>query len=626
MSRSIATRTLRATPTPLIRPILSRQLPTLSTPKRFNTTQPPLPTATSSPRNPYLFLGASAAALTGALLVGYATAEIVDAKDDSSQNIIPEQAQSTGEKYPKSLMVNGVELPVITQVSGDAADVDKPRLVILGSGWAATSILKELEPNSYYTVVVSPQNYFLFTPLLPEAASGTVEARSLLESIRKICRRSRSHYCEGEAHDVHLEHKMVEIVGLDGKHFLLPYDKLVISVGAQNNTFGVPGVKENTHFLKTIQDARTLRYKLMNLFEAAALPTKTDEERRQLLSFVIAGGGPTGVEYAAGTYDLIHYFPDLLEKYVSVTIIQSADHILNTFSEAISVFAEKKMQNQNINVITNARVTAVEKEKIVYKKKGVAKGEKDTFEIPFGLCVWSTGVGMRDFTKRLNDKIEMQNNKRALEVDSRLRLKGAEGIYAVGDCATIENPKMIDIVIRRFEKLGAQRLNYEEFCAVIREILAEYPQSRVHLSKMRQLFDDYDVDRSAYLELEEIQKMLKDINNKLTSLPATAQVAAQQGAYLGKKLSSLSLQAPSAWAVTESTFKPFAYRHFGSFSYVGGDNAVVDMGDGWSGGGVGVYFLWRGAYLSKQVSFRTRALLAFDWVKGMVFGRDITRS
>lgn len=61
--------------------------------------------------------------------------------------------------------------------------------------------------------------------------------------------------------------------------------------------------------------------------------------------------------------------------------------------------------------------------------------------------------------------------------------------------------------------------------------------------------------------------------------------------------------------------KPFAYKHFGSFSYVGGDNAVMDLGDGWSGGGIAVYFVWRGAYLSKQVSLRTRTLLAFDWIK-----------
>ncbi|KAJ3042930.1 hypothetical protein HDV00_006237 [Rhizophlyctis rosea] len=628
MTVNSVTRAINKTP---FRSALLRRNPNL-VPSRLASSQTSAASLRSVGRKPLVFLGASTAALTGALLVGYSTLAAVDAKEvEPAVTVTGNLTQSTGDKYPKTLTINGVELPIITQVSGDTADLDKPRLVVLGSGWAAVGLLKDLEPNGYYTVVVSPQNYFLFTPLLPEAASGTVEARSLLESIRKICRRSRAQYCEGEAYDVHMDHKMVEVIGLDGKHFLIPYDKLVISVGAKNNTFGVPGVKENTHFLKTIQDARALRYKLMNLFETAALPTTSEEEKKRLLSFVIAGGGPTGVEYAAELYDflhqdLIHYFPELLEKYVSVTIIQSADHILNTFSEAISEFAEKKMRGENINIITNARVTGVEKEKITYRKKGVPKGENDTFDLPFGLCVWSTGVGMWEFTQRLNDKIESQKNKRALEVDSRLRLKGAEGIYALGDCATIENPKMIDIVTKRFQKIGAQKLNYDEFAAVIAEIIEEYPQSRVHLSKMRQLFDDYDVDRSMYLEMEEIQKMLKDINNKLTSLPATAQVAGQQGTYLGKKLSQLSLVAPTAWPETELALKPFAYKHFGSFSYVGGDNAVMDLGDGWSGGGIAVYFVWRGAYLSKQVSFRTRTLLAFDWIKSQMFGRDITRS
>ncbi|KAJ3296133.1 hypothetical protein HK104_001941 [Borealophlyctis nickersoniae] len=604
------------------------------------------------------------AASIGAAVAGIAGATMVWAKSEpleAEATVVEESASPIGVptgpradegralgNFPKTLNIGGIEMPVVTTFHDqDMADLDKPRLVILGSGWAATSILKDLQPNGYReyvarlpgppssphsslsladTIVVSPNNYFLFTPLLPEAASGTVEARSLLESIRKISKRCRAAYCEGDAYDVHFEHKMVEVVGLDGKHFLVPYDRLVISVGAQNNTFGVPGVKEHAHFLKTIQDARKLRYKLMNNFEIAALPTTSKEERKQLLSFVIAGGGPTGVEYAGELYDflyqdLVQYFPHLLEDSVQVSIIQSGDHILNTFSEAISIFAEQQLQRENINVITNARVIAVEKDKIIYKKKGVPPGEQDIFEIPFGLCVWSTGITMTDFTKRVNEKIPQQHNKRALEVDSRLRLRGVDDVYALGDCATIENPKLMEILSESLKRLGCERLTYQEFVKVVNDIVDRVPQSRLHFSKLKDLFSEYDIDKDNTLDIAEIERLLKDIDNKLTSLPATAQVASQEGRYLAKKFNNLAYTPLDAWRVEENALKPFHYHHMGSFSYVGGENAVVDLGDGWVGGGLGAYLLWRGAYLSKQVSFRTRALLAFDWTK-----RDITRS
>ncbi|KAI8907016.1 pyridine nucleotide-disulfide oxidoreductase-domain-containing protein [Powellomyces hirtus] len=534
--------------------------------------------------------------------------------------------------YPKTMTINGEELPVATCFGSDMADINKPRLVILGSGWGATSILKDLDANGYYTVVLSPTNYFLFTPLLPEATTGTTECRSLIESIRKICFRSRAHYCEAAAQDVHFDLKMVEVIGVDGRHFLVPYDKLVIGVGAMNNTFGVPGVRENARFLKDIQDARYLRHKLMTNFETAALPTTSEAERKRLLSFVIAGGGPTGVEYAAELYDFLHedlmkYFPDLTSSDVSVTIVQSADHILNTFSEAISLYAEERFKKHNINVVTNARVTKVDPGVLTYRNKNAKAGEMDTFEIPFGICLWSTGIGLRDFTKRLVDKIDMQKNKRAIEVDSRLRMKGVEGVYALGDCATIENPNMMEIVKQSFVETGKDSLDYDTFQSVIASIVDRFPQTAMHLEKLQNLFEKYDLDKNRRLDMTEIAALVDETNKKLTSLPATAQVARQQGEYMAKKLNKLAW-TPSAegFMAVENTLKPFNYKHLGSFSYVGGDSAVIDLGGGRTGGGFGAFLLWRGAYLAKQVSLRTRVLLALDWTKSRMFGRDITRS
>ncbi|KAG9324103.1 hypothetical protein KVV02_008510 [Mortierella alpina] len=226
----------------------------------------------------------------------------------------------------------------------------RQRLVILGSGWGAVSVINQLDPKKFHVTVVSPTNYFLFTPLLPSATVGTLELRSLIEPIRRLLSRLGGYYLEGRAEDVDFENQLVEVTGIhdsEGRKFygihgswfsmlyLLPYDKLVISVGSESMTHGVEGL-EHCSFLKSIGDARDIRRKVMENFEKASLPTTTDEERRQLLSFVICGGGPTGVEFAAELYDflnedLVGYFPAIPPEEVQVHIIQSAGHILNTY-------------------------------------------------------------------------------------------------------------------------------------------------------------------------------------------------------------------------------------------------------------------------------------------------------
>src|SRR5690606_19076141 len=112
-------------------------------------------------------------------------------------------------------------------------------------------------------------------------------------------------------------------------------EQCVIAVGSKSITFGVPGVDDHCNFLKSVNDVRKIRAKILNNFETASLPTTSEEEKRRLLSFVVCGGGPTGVEFAGEMYDLVTedlscYFPHL-QKYVTVTIIQSQDHILSTY-------------------------------------------------------------------------------------------------------------------------------------------------------------------------------------------------------------------------------------------------------------------------------------------------------
>ena len=111
----------------------------------------------------------------------------------------------------------------------------KPKLVILGTGWGSVALLKHLNPDEYHITVVSPSNYFLFTPMLPSATVGTLELRSLVEPVRGIIAKVRGHFFKAMAEDVDFSAKLVEISaeGSNGKreHFYLPYDKLVVAVG-----------------------------------------------------------------------------------------------------------------------------------------------------------------------------------------------------------------------------------------------------------------------------------------------------------------------------------------------------------------------------------------------------------
>ena len=120
--------------------------------------------------------------------------------------------------------------------------------------------------------------------------------------------RARAHFFEASAEEIDMSNKLVPVSQPDQngvpQKFYVPYDKLVISVGSNTNTHGVDGL-EHVHFLKSIADARNIRNHIMDNFELACLPTTTDEQRRNLLSFVVAGGGPTGVEFASELADMM---------------------------------------------------------------------------------------------------------------------------------------------------------------------------------------------------------------------------------------------------------------------------------------------------------------------------------
>ncbi|KAI8982839.1 nucleotide-binding domain-containing protein [Trametes punicea] len=547
-------------------------------------------------------------------------------------------------------------LPVLSRLLSDLEDdenreiVQRPHLVIVGGGWGAVGVLDKLTPGDYHVTIVSPETYTTFTPLLPSAAVGTVSVRSLVEPLRKIAARLKGHLINARAVDLVMSERLLEVetIVTSGKseRMYIPYDKLVIAVGSTSSTHGVPGL-EHCYQLKTISDAQAIRKGLLvgpfygsaHNFEAASLPTTTPEERKRLLSFVVCGGGPTGVETAAEIYDLcqedlINYFPKICRKEVTIHLIQSREHILNTYSEAISRYAEDKFMHDNIDLITSARVQSVAPDKVTYTKRG-PDGKTEAHEIPTNFVLWSTGIAMNPFTRRVADLLPNQVHKKAIEVDAHLRVKGAPlgEVYAIGDASTIETSVVSYLLelVDEADKNKDGKIDFEEWEIMVQRIKKRIPMAEEQLQKVRELFDLYDSDSDNSLNLNELAVLLQEIGNKITALPATAQVASQQGKYLGRKLSKIAQHRKVLEANglrpeegDEAVSGPFRYFHLGSLAYIG-NAAVFDLGRFSFMGGLAAMYAWRSVYWSEQVSMRTRALLMIDWIVRGIWGRDLSR-
>lgn len=241
-----------------------------------------------------------------------------------------------------------------------------------------------------------------------------------------------------------------------------------------------------------------------------------------------------------------------------------------------------------------------------------------------------------EFCRKISGKIDAQNNRRALETDSHLRVAGAPlgEVYAIGDCATVQN-NVADHLVTFLRTIAWEKrkdpervhLTFAEWRDVAQRVKKRFPQAANHLRRLDRLFEQYDTDRSGTLDFEELRELLLQIDSKLTSLPATAQRANQQGEYLGRKFNKIADALPGMKAneiaydgLDETIYKAFEYKHLGSLAYIG-NAAIFDInGTSFSGGLLAVY-LWRSIYFAQSVSLRTRVMLAMDWAKRAMFGR-----
>nr|GMC72851.1 external alternative NAD(P)H-ubiquinone oxidoreductase B2, mitochondrial-like [Ipomoea batatas]GME02633.1 external alternative NAD(P)H-ubiquinone oxidoreductase B2, mitochondrial-like [Ipomoea batatas] len=521
---------------------------------------------------------------------------------------------------PKALVIvtiSGGGLAASTQTNllgttayADAGEVKRKKVVVLGTGWAGMSFLKTLKDPSYDVQIVSPRNFFVFTPLLPSVTVGTVEARSVVEPIRKIVRGKKFdvQFKEAECYKIDTEKKKVfcrssqeSSMGRSAEEFSVDYDYLVIAMGARSNTFNTPGVVEHAHFLKEIEDAKKIRRNVIDCFERANLPSVPEEEKKRLLNFVVVGGGPAGVEFAAELHDLVtedlfKLYPHLKE-YVKITLLEAGGHILNMFDKRITAFAEEKFRRDGINLKTGSMVVKVSDREITTKEFSTGK----TASIPYGMVVWSTGIGTRpvvtDFMKQI----------------------GQEDIAAI---------------FSKADKNKSGTLKVGDFKEVINDISERYPQIEIYLKKNKMKgFADLlgSEEDGTEINIDKFKTLLSEVDLQMKTLPATAQVAAQQGAYLADCFNRMEIceQSPEGPIRFRGTgqhrFRPFRYKHFGQFAPLGGEQTAAQLPGDWVSIGQSTQWLWYSVYASKLVSWRTRISVVTDWVRRFTFGRDSSR-
>ena len=329
------------------------------------------------------------------------------------------------------------------------------KILILGGGFAGIECCLKLE--SYYKndaeidiTLVSEDNFILFTPMLPQVASGTIETRHIVTPIRTLIKKSK--FYEAKIRSIDPYGKSVSLIETnENRETLLNYDILVIALGSKTNFFGMKNVEENAYSMNSINDAILLRNRIIDLLEQAE--NETDPVlRKSLLRIVVVGGGFAGVETAGELNDFINdvaeYYPNIDSSDVTVTLIDSSSEILSGFPQHLAVFAKEKLIERGISLVLDAGVTSFDGNEVLLESKlksnkvfsndsSQKAGHTQLTEIQSILThtlIWTAGITPVDLIK--NSAFETIKGR--IVVNEFLQSKEFSDVFAIGDCSLFD--------------------------------------------------------------------------------------------------------------------------------------------------------------------------------------------
>ncbi len=310
---------------------------------------------------------------------------------------------------------------------GSAAAGTRARVVIVGAGFGGLACARKLNRMAVDVLLLDRRGYHLFTPLLYQVATALLNPSDIAYPLRTVFRRSPNVRVRQTAvSGVDLGRQVVHVC--PGEE--VPYDYLVLATGSTDNYYGNEQVAEAAIGLKTLEDATRLRNHALACLERADHEEDPDE-RRALLTFVVAGGGPTGVEYSGALGELLGLvarrdFPSVSPGDVRVVLVEGGDRLLGAFSERLGRYAQRVLTRRGIEVRTKTLVETADDRSVALSDGSV---------IPTRTVVWTGGV--RPLLPRTEPEPERSRSRR-VRVDEFLRIRGAERAYALGDAAGAE--------------------------------------------------------------------------------------------------------------------------------------------------------------------------------------------
>jgi NADH:ubiquinone reductase (H+-translocating) len=306
------------------------------------------------------------------------------------------------------------------------------QILILGGGFAGVYTARHLEkllrPDDALITLINRENYWVYQPMLPEVISGSIGLTNVVSPIRHLC--PRTNLIMREVEGIDLNKQIVTISpGFRPRQLQLPYDHLVIALGNVTNFHGMPGMIENAMPFRTLADAMVLRNHLIHVLEEADVEDDS-ELLRQLLTFVVGGGGFSAVEVMAELNDFAHCvkrnYLRLRNEPHRCVIVQADDRLLPEMPEALAIFAQRILRRRGVEIFLNDRLAAATSEKAILQS-GI--------EIPCKTLISTVPSALPPIVQSL----DCPKERGKLLVNTGLELKDYEGkVWALGDCASIK--------------------------------------------------------------------------------------------------------------------------------------------------------------------------------------------
>jgi NADH:ubiquinone reductase (H+-translocating) len=310
------------------------------------------------------------------------------------------------------------------------------KVLVLGGGFGGYTAAKDLcdlirDREDVGVLVIAKNNFFTFWPMVPGIVSSDIDARNVAQPLRRALITAGASFRRAEARKLDLERQVVVADG--GIEF--PYDQLVISLGGLPNFFGIPGVEEHSLQMRGVEDAERIRNRVIERFEEVSLIRGEVPPSR--LTFVVIGGGATGVETASEIHTLVHEnlapdYPNIDPHRVRIILLEALPHILPELDPALRRAARARMVNQRIEVMTKAMAEEITADCV--KLKGGRNIDSEN-------VIWTAGnrpnVGVEADGLPVDERI-------GIKVDGYLRVEGRSNVWAIGDCAAVPDVRAED--------------------------------------------------------------------------------------------------------------------------------------------------------------------------------------